>query len=119
MHKSLQQNVDSPSLLSFNLRLVTVLIDFNVILLYIFVLKGTGREKNLFAPNGFIPSSSAPINSQTKTSFVRKEAVFSIICGSEDLRSLYNLSSTIGYESLRVSSVDLANNLENGVLFED
>jgi len=46
MHKSLHQNFGTPSLLSFNLRLVTVLIDFSVMLLHIFVLKGIGRAKN-------------------------------------------------------------------------
>jgi hypothetical protein len=45
MHISLLQNFGSPSLLSFNFRLVTVLVDSRVLFLYIFVLKGTGRVK--------------------------------------------------------------------------
>jgi hypothetical protein len=125
MHKSRHQNFGTLSVPSFNLRLATVLIDC-VLLSYIFVLNGTGWAKNWFATKRFIPSNSDFINSRTKTSFFRKKAVSchylwlnTVTFFPEALRSLYNLSSTIGYDSLRVSFVDLANNLENGVLFED
>jgi hypothetical protein len=82
-------------------------------------------KKLICAKKFYTPSTAVFIKSGTKAGFMLRNSVLhylrlrTVTFFPEALRSLYNLSSAIGYESRRVSSVDLAINLENGVLFAD
>jgi len=83
MHSSLRQNFGTP-LLSFNIRLVTLLIDFSVqTLIYFCSARYRVDKKKLICTKTLhsLHFCSYKFSNKNKL-LVRKEAVFSVICGS-------------------------------------